>query len=406
MQKILSKWWRVLVLALWAALAWPLPFWAGSALVPPATSPFVLLGAAMAARTVGFVALVGLPFLVLIFIVQRGFCRFVCPTGLLIDWAGWVGRQVIGRVGRIGETECGTAPVAGGFFKTLRAGQWLALLTLGGAVLGWPLFLWLDPMALFGGGFGFFHRPLTAASVCAALGLPLVLLLSLFRPNLWCGKLCPLGGLQDCASLLKKNLRSPPPVSTSAYSGPKLARRSLVALGLGAVGAAAARTVSGRREALRPPGGQPEPDFSALCVRCGNCIRSCPVKILRPDLGQHGVAGFLAPVLHLDDTYCREDCARCGEVCPSGAIRRFSLAEKPKAIIGQPKLAYLVCLLASEQECSECKNACPYEAIEIVFDKKEYRAKPKVIAERCNGCGACQIACPTSPKAIEVKPIG
>ena len=67
----------------------------------------------------------------------------------------------------------------------------------------------------------------------------------------------------------------------------------------------------------------------------GNCARACPSKIIRPDLGQGGVAGFLAPVLDFEKGYCLETCRRCTEVCPSGAISRLSLEQKRKARIGR-----------------------------------------------------------------------
>jgi len=41
-----------------------------------------------------------------------------------------------------------------------------------------------------------------------------------------------------------------------------------------------------------------------------------------------------------------------------------------------------------------------------VFDEQLYTLTPCVDLQRCNGCGACQVACPTQPrKAIVVRPM-
>jgi ferredoxin len=174
---------------------------------------------------------------------------------------------------------------------------------------------------------------------------------------------------------------------------------------LGAFGTLAARRVFGAKpESLRPPGAIGEPGFSGLCVRCGNCIRNCPSKILHPDVGQHGVAGLLTPVLRFGERYCHENCCRCGTVCPSGAIRHITLADKPKTVIGRPELDFSLCRrFYAGGDCSGCANVCPYGA--IVFEEDGLRTKPSVLADRCNGCGACEAACPATPKALVVKTI-
>jgi Pyruvate/2-oxoacid:ferredoxin oxidoreductase delta subunit len=105
------------------------------------------------------------------------------------------------------------------------------------------------------------------------------------------------------------------------------------------------------------------------------------------------------------DDYCREDCNRCTQVCPSGAIRPLRLDDKPRAVIGVPHVDMRLCLLGDDRECSICRNRCPFEAIQLVFCEIEYTLTPVVDLDRCPGCGACQVACPTSPdKAIVVRP--
>jgi len=129
----------------------------------------------------------------------------------------------------------------------------------------------------------------------------------------------------------------------------------------------------------------------------------CPAKIIRPDLGAQGIAGFLAPTVQFEVSYCLEDCRKCTEVCPSGAIERLSLEEKKGAAMGRAKVSLDRCLLSDDRECFACESQCPYEAVQIAFDETTYVTSPRVDSDRCTGCGACQVACPTDPKAIIVE---
>jgi formate hydrogenlyase subunit 6/NADH:ubiquinone oxidoreductase subunit I len=64
-----------------------------------------------------------------------------------------------------------------------------------------------------------------------------------------------------------------------------------------------------------------------------------------------------------------------------------------------------VCLLGEDRECFLCRNHCPYEAITLVWSETDYMLTPKIDLQKCPGCGACEVVCPTSPgKAIVVHP--
>jgi ferredoxin-type protein NapF len=346
----------------------------------PAFSPFVALAALIAVRTAGAMALLALPVLLLALLIPRGFCRYVCPTGLLLELAGKL-------------RGAGAAKPPGNF-PVLN--HWFALLTFGGAVVGYPLLLWLDPLALFSGFFGVWRWPLGGAALLAGLGLPLVVLLEWLRPNLWCARLCPLGATQELLAWPRQRAQNAAP--------PIAGRRAFLAAGTGAAGALLVGTVRGKAAApLRPPGALDEDRFPGVCLRCGNCERVCPARIIRPDLGATGLASLLTPVLHFDTDYCRETCQRCTQVCPSGALRRLTGAEKLKHVLGSARIDLDSCLLAAGQECTECIKSCPFGALAVQSTDGGFSTQPVLDAQKCNGCGSCEANCPVRPRrAIRV----
>jgi ferredoxin-type protein NapF len=351
-----------------------------------AASPLIAIGSAVAARAVGLATLVALPVLVMVTLRRRWFCRWLCPVGLVSEQAGRLGSAAGRRAPRI-------API----------GQWLALVTLGGACLGYPVLLWMDPLALLAGfgGAGWTGFATTAAWAAAA-GFAVVLILSFLAPGLWCAQICPLGATQHLLALFaRKTCRRP---NGGDEPGWRVGRRIVLAGGLGAASAMLARTsADGPPRPIRPPGALDEARFGGVCVRCGNCIGTCPTRILHPDLGSHGLLGLLTPVVRFEGGYCLEDCYRCGGVCPSGAIRRIDMAEKRTARMGLAHVDMGLCLLSEGRECSICENCCPYDAIKTVFSEEEYTTVVAIDRDRCPGCGACEAACPTSPKkAISV----
>jgi ferredoxin len=115
------------------------------------------------------------------------------------------------------------------------------------------------------------------------------------------------------------------------------------------------------------------------------------------------VAGFLTPRLRFNEDYCREDCHRCNEVCPSGAIARLTLEDKRRRLIGRAVVDLNLCLLAQGRECTACLRECPYQAIAMHSADGGFSNEPRVVLDRCNGCGACEAVCPTQPvRAIHI----
>jgi len=386
-------WWFVRFACLLAAVLCLLPLSNQDAILAfvPALSPLVAVTSILTLKTIRPLVALGLVTGLAALVRHRWFCRWVCPMGLCLDGASFLGRR-LRRKAR----------------QPASIGRWLFALTLGGAILGCPLFLWSDPLALFAGLFILTeqHQPLVGGVwflVVASL-----LILSLLWPQIWCRGLCPLGAFQDLLSTMIRSgrsiLRSATDVPDRVRSGHPVTRRTMLGLALGAASAGVLR-LSGRAtaEPLRPPGAVDESTFKWLCSRCGNCVRSCPYGIINRETGEYGLASILTPVLTFDKDYCREDCVRCTRVCPSGALAGVDLKNKPDVHIGLAQVDMSICLLGEDRECSACMRWCPYSAIRYVFSEANYTLVPMIDAGRCNGCGACETACPTSPhKAIRV----
>jgi ferredoxin-type protein NapF len=238
-----------------------------------------------------------------------------------------------------------------------------------------------------------------------------ILIACLALGNVWCARLCPLGGLQDFLIagrvVMDRMLRR----RNRAGDLPAIpARRALLTGLLGVALALLGRRTGQARVGtapLRPPGARAEDEFTGLCIRCGNCSSVCPTRIILPDPGHAGVAGLLAPLLRYDGAgYCRENCNACTQACPSGALTALDRDAKQRYIIGEALVDADRCLLVlGRKECDACAIACPFGAVTVAWDEMQYLAYPLVDYQRCNGCGACQIACPTEPvKAIVVWP--
>lgn len=371
----------------------PLEPWS---ILVPGISPLVALSLVLATVALPVFAVPGLALALLASARHRWFCHWICPTGCCADGASWLGRR------------CRRRP---GWVPAL--GPALALTVLAGACLGYPVLLWLDPLALLSAAVGLFHVRQGIEWSWGAWGLICILAVSFWWPHAWCTRLCPLGGLQDALNAAARRLRMltqrlGPRCAAPARPRPAAAvwRRSFLGglVGL-AWGTCLARWNPPRTAVLRPPGAAAEEWFSSLCLRCGNCVRACPAGIIQADTGETDIGGLLAPLLTFDTDYCRESCVQCTLVCPSGALSPIALPAKMQAVIGVPEVDMDLCLLGAVRECANCRNRCPYEAIRFVFDEQLYTLTPRVDLQRCNGCGACQVACPTQPrKAIVVRP--
>lgn len=158
---------------------------------------------------------------------------------------------------------------------------------------------------------------------------------------------------------------------------------------------------------IRPPGALPEPEFLALCVRCGQCMAACPTNTLQPIWFEAGLLGIFSPAVTARRKYCDPHCTDCGHVCPTGAISKITHEQRIWAKIGTAVIYRQQCLAWEyEKSCMVCDEVCPYDALE--FEKRPDLAYPvpHVIEDKCSGCGHCEHACPVyNQAAIVVTPM-
>jgi len=158
---------------------------------------------------------------------------------------------------------------------------------------------------------------------------------------------------------------------------------------------------------IRPPGACAERKFLERCLRCGECMKICPTNALHPALGEGGVAAAFTPLLVPSIGYCQYSCTLCGQVCPTEAIERISLAEKKEypnkggIKIGTAFFDRGRCLpWAMGTPCIVCEEHCPMPEKAIYFEEvvtaKGTIKRPYVNPAICNGCGICENVCPVS----------
>ena len=145
---------------------------------------------------------------------------------------------------------------------------------------------------------------------------------------------------------------------------------------------------------LTPPGSKSIKDFYRRCTACQLCVAECPNNILRPSTD---LKHFMQPEMSYERGYCRPECTRCSEVCPTGAITKITKEEKTQYHVGTARVNPDLCVVEEGIECGNCARHCPAGAIKLVKDEQTGYRRPVVNEERCIGCGACENLCPARP---------
>jgi len=184
-----------------------------------------------------------------------------------------------------------------------------------------------------------------------------------------------------------------------------VSRREFLGLaGVGVGTAALYGLLRDREEAppLRPPGISSEEEFSAACLRCQECVRSCLTGCLEPAGPEYGAGRLWTPRFNPDLARCEfELCGRaCAAACPAALMKRVPDKE---VRLGQAFITRKRCLVWGQgKPCLICYERCRYGAIEA-----DEQGRPHMVPEKCTGCGACQNTCIAEPqKAIIVYPLG
>ena len=158
------------------------------------------------------------------------------------------------------------------------------------------------------------------------------------------------------------------------------------------------KKIPARATAIIPPGALSARNFAQHCTACQLCVSVCPNQVLRPS---SDFMKLMQPEMSYERGYCRPECTKCSEVCPAGAIRPITKADKSAIQIGHAVWIKENCIcITDDVECGNCARHCPVSAIQMVASDPESQESikiPVVNTERCIGCGACENLCPSRP---------
>jgi ferredoxin len=224
-----------------------------------------------------------------------------------------------------------------------------------------------------------------------------------------CIKSCPTDGVDYIPLLIKKSVAVKPDYDDSRRDFFKGIITPAIGLVIPAIVSGDTNAVNksgydkSRKHPIAPPGSRSTQHFSNLCTACHLCVSACPTQVLYPSFLEYGAAGIFQPKMNYDASYCNYDCVVCSQICPSGAILPLDTASKKLIQIGKANFVKEDCVVVDKKkDCAACSEHCPTKAVYMIPYEGKLKI-PELNNDLCVGCGACEHACPTTPrKAIYV----
>jgi polyferredoxin len=229
-----------------------------------------------------------------------------------------------------------------------------------------------------------------------------------------CLECCPKGGVTYTMSNTKESV--PESQSTDKLTNGGVARRSFISGAVllaidfftrtaahsydfdGGLAPLEDKRAPARSKPIIPPGADNMRNFRKRCISCQLCVSACPNQVLR---ASDSLSGFMQPHLSYERGYCRPECVKCSQVCPTGAIRPITTAEKSATQIGYAIWNKDLCIVNTDKvACDLCEHKCPTAAITMIPQSAGDSTSPKIPmidTNRCIGCGACEQLCPARP---------
>ena len=113
---------------------------------------------------------------------------------------------------------------------------------------------------------------------------------------------------------------------------------------------------------------------------------------------------LMVPEMSYERGYCRPECTKCSEVCPTGAIRPITKEDKSSVQIGHAVWIAANCVVNTDGvECGNCARHCPTGAVQMVHKEPGNPDSPRIPVVNEARCMAAAPA-RTSARAVRSAP--